>query len=92
MTNREIVKELTGEDAEDIFGGDCDNEMDEIVGVGDEKISDAEAEDMGRDLFREILVKLGHERGEISNKLVERAIMNTLWASLPKWKGQAPQF
>lgn len=54
MTNREIVKELTGEDAEDIFGGDCDNEMeelnenpDDVVGVGDEKMKDEEATEMG---------------------------------------------
>lgn len=59
MTNREIVKELTGEDAEDIFGGDCDNEMeelnenpDDVVGVGDEKLNDEEATEMAVDALR----------------------------------------
>ena len=28
--NAKLVKELTGEDAEDIFGGDAENEMEEL--------------------------------------------------------------
>ena len=51
-----------------------------------------EMEDMGKDVIRDILVELGHSTGEITNALVERTILNILWSSLPKWKGEVKAF
>ena len=48
--NRETFKELTGEDPEDMFGGDWSNELDEL-GLEDEDLEELpdDDEDLGKD-------------------------------------------
>jgi hypothetical protein len=87
MSLRKMVKELTGEDPIDMFGGDCENELQDINDpqvdqlVSDDEISDDEANDMGLDLMERETEKCAQEFvasvkrwAEVAHEIMDRKL------------------